>query len=78
MYQHGAYQVRGHGTIAELRKRFVTHNVRDGCGDMGLRGLTGDLKAPVINEEREVGDLVLWSAEENIGLQPVARVIYSR
>ncbi|VDL57446.1 unnamed protein product [Hymenolepis diminuta] len=73
MYQHGAYQVRGHGTIAELRKRFVTHNVRDGCGDMGLRGLTGDLKAPVMNEEREVGDLVLWSAEENVGLQPVAR-----
>ncbi|VDO07073.1 unnamed protein product [Rodentolepis nana] len=73
MYQHGAYQVRSHGTIAELRKRFIIQNDRDGCGGMGLKGLTGDLKAPAINEERVVGDLVLWSAEENVGLQPVAR-----
>lgn len=73
MYQHGAYQVRGLGAIAELRRHFVAVDVGDGCGDMGLRGLTGDLRTCV--EEREAGELVLWSAMDTMGLQPVARVI---
>ncbi|VDK36432.1 unnamed protein product [Taenia asiatica] len=71
MYQHGAYQVRGLGAIAELRRRFVAVDVGDGCGDMGLRGLTGDLRTCM--EEREAGELVLWSAMDTMGLQPVAR-----
>lgn len=75
MYQHGAYQVRGLGAIAELRKLFVSSELRDGCEDMGLRGLTGDLKIPADEEERSITDLILWSAVEASGLQPVARVI---
>ncbi|KAH9278708.1 Glutamate receptor 3 [Echinococcus granulosus] len=71
MYQHGAYQVRGLGVIADLRRHFVTVDVDDGCGDIGLRGLTGDLRTSV--EEREARELVLWSAMDTVGLQPVAR-----
>ncbi|CDI97847.1 glutamate receptor ionotrophic AMPA 3 [Echinococcus multilocularis] len=71
MYQHGAYQVRGLGVIADLRRHFVTVDVDDGCGDIGLRGLTGDLRTSV--EERKARELVLWSAMDTMGLQPVAR-----
>ena len=73
MYQHGAYQMRSLGAIAELRKNFVAEDAGDGCEDMGLRGLTGDLRTCV--EEREAGELVLWSAMGTTGLQPVARVL---
>uniref|UniRef100_A0A5K3G291 SCP domain-containing protein n=1 Tax=Mesocestoides corti TaxID=53468 RepID=A0A5K3G291_MESCO len=82
MYWHGAYQVRGLGPIADLRSHFVVADSADGCEDMGLRGLTGDLRTCSESHKpgsdgcghREVAELVLWSTSESVGLQPVARV----